>query len=513
METSKRPAVEDEPVDKKQKTTNLGGYHRGKTTNPETVGKLCHAQQSASATCWDASRPSQWTIGLGEDIWREYVAEMLTAKELAIASRVSSFNRVFWQEFLSKNTVRVPGDATLLKDGLALCGVLSTIKTYTKAEPLTLMLGPGEHAIDDTWAELDVYGCEIAMRQTTLTTTPGKVCEEEEEEEDAKFIFPFLKEKKGLEGNEHFSLQGCGIDITVVRGGLVALQGMKIKGITFANAHGHGLWVENESTIVEAEDCSFSDCLENGVKVMYHGLLFATRCIFARNRGSGAFNQCELGVFTDCVFQDNATAGIMVCDGDGYTCNVHLVGNQTSVHGNKFGLSLYGRTLIAGFHTSTVYVHLPASHNTFHNNKLQNVRLSPETPATSFQNVPVADSTVLVPSSSARRYFHSKDERDDVLDYYTKRAGDIRNILASIPHSRENDGPRFIKKIFSAIKDKVVKGFAADPSRPQVFYFEIDQLAQDSFDIDFRQVWERYLVVSAAASSAHSDDNPKTSEK
>ena len=67
------------------------------------------------------------------------------------------------------------------REGLALCGVLSTMKTYSEAEPLTLMLGPGEHAIDDTWAELDAYGCKSAMRQTTLATilASGEVDEEE----------------------------------------------------------------------------------------------------------------------------------------------------------------------------------------------------------------------------------------------------------------------------------------------------------------------------------------------
>ena len=106
MATSKRPApkVDDEPVDKKQKTTNLGAFYRGKTTNPETIEKL-RAQQSPIATCWDATKHSQWTIDIGEDIWREHVAVMLTPKELAISSRVSSFNRIFWQGFLKKNQV------------------------------------------------------------------------------------------------------------------------------------------------------------------------------------------------------------------------------------------------------------------------------------------------------------------------------------------------------------------------------------------------------------------------
>ena len=289
---------------------------------------------------YDESKANQWLDDPPLEIWDHHIIPLLGLKDLALSRHVCTFFDAYWQEKFNNNVLplRVPRDVATIDQAMRVIEILSSRREYTKASPLVVLLGNGEHEITSIWADPDdIY------RSTTLGITCSNIT--------------FLGKGKGT--------------TTIVGGfGIYEQENITFKNMTVINTSGQwddGEDAEDSNNIrmsnakVELFDVVLKGCGNCALTVssiLSETTIVATRCEFANNAfGAAVEGSLTSATFKNCVFHDNDYDGIEVDE----NATVHLHGEATAIHSN-------GRHGITAWNLSKVIIHLPSDHNTSYNN-------------------------------------------------------------------------------------------------------------------------------------------------
>jgi hypothetical protein len=212
-----------------------------------------------------------------------------------------------WQEFLERNTFRVPEQVPTIDEAMRVGFNLAKQKVFSKEKPLVVVLGEGEHVPENT---LDITCSNIT----------------------------FIGQSK---------------DKTTVRGGFGVLnkKNVTVKSLTITLPNGDGLVVFGEEASVEMLSVSVKGCGDRGLHVQSGASIKATQCEFSENGGSGVVvNRGSKGIITDCTIHHNGGSGVWAFE-EGTL--VELRGEQTEIHHNgNFGLIARS--------TGTINIYIPS---------------------------------------------------------------------------------------------------------------------------------------------------------
>jgi hypothetical protein len=280
---------------------------------------------------YDESKANQWLDDPPLEIWDHHIIPLLGLKDLALSRHVCTFFEAYWQDKFSNNVLplRVPHDVASIDQAMRVIEILSSRREYTKASPLVVLLGKGNHQILSSWAVQD--GDEI---ETTLGITRSNIT--------------FL---------------GTGKDTTTILGGfrIENVENITFKNMTVTNTGENGMGIHIRNAKVEIVDVALKGCYRHALYIARstsRTTLVATRCEFASSAyGAVVFGSLTSATFKNCVFHENRMHGIFV---DGAT--VHLHGEATAIHSNG-GYGIYAT------YGSKVVIHLPSHHNTLYNNR------------------------------------------------------------------------------------------------------------------------------------------------
>ena len=198
------------------------------------------------------------------EIWDHHIIPLLGLKDLALSRHVCTFFEAYWQDKFSKNVLplRVPRDVSLIDQAMRVIEILSSRREYTKASPLVVLLGKGEHQITSSWTN---FGHE---HPTTLGITRSNIA----------FV-------------------GTGKDTTTILGGfgIREQENITFKQMTVTNTSeqpgGDGIHMNNAK--VKLFDVALKDCRRIALfstNSPSGSTLVATRCEFANSSNSGAKN-------------------------------------------------------------------------------------------------------------------------------------------------------------------------------------------------------------------------------
>ena len=238
------------------------------------------------------------------------IIPFFNVKELAMLRPTCKWCDKQWQEFLKRDTFRVPEQVPTIDEAMRIGFNLSKQKVFSKENPLMVVLSEGEHVVRGNWTESKTYSCDGGVSRNTLGITCSNI-----------------------------SLIGQGKDKTTVRGGIgvVNKKNVTLKKLTLTNPYvglrvgGHGLHVLGEEASVEMMGVSFKGCRQSGLGVGSAASVKATQCEFSENRVFGVFVTGESrGIFTDCSFHHNGAHGAIAY----YEGLVELRGEQTEIHHN-----------------------------------------------------------------------------------------------------------------------------------------------------------------------------------
>ena len=287
---------------------------------------------------YDESKPNQWLDDPPLEIWDHVIIPMLGLKDLALSRHVCTFFEAYWQNKFANNVLplRIDHDVSTIDQAMQVMEILSSRRDYTKASPLVVLLGKGEHAISSSWT--DERGNEI---ETTFGISHSNIT----------FI-------------------GTGKNTTTILGGFAIynIENILFKQMTVTNTTDNGCGIHMSHAKVELFDVAVKGCA-NSALIIPHStsetILVATRCEFA-NSGLGAIIQGSLtsATFNNCVFYNNNAEGFIVSD----EATTHLHGEATAIHSNVN----YG---IIATTAAKVRIHLPSHHNTFYNNGKQDRKI------------------------------------------------------------------------------------------------------------------------------------------
>jgi hypothetical protein len=284
---------------------------------------------------YDESKANQWLDDPPLEIWDHRIIPLLGLKDLALSRHVCTFFEAYWQEKFNTNVLplRVPCDVASIDQAMRVIEILSSRREYTKASPLVVLLGKGEHEIISSWIDPeDDFQDEI---ETTLEITRSNI-----------------------------TFVGTGKGSTTILGGfgIVNLENITFKNMTVTNTSDGGHGIHMSTAKVELMDVAIKRCGDTGLfmpeTTTSATTLVATRCEFANSRvGAVVHGESTSAKFNNCVFHDNSSYGI---SGAG-NATIHLHGEATAIHSNKF----YG---IGAWGSGKVLIHLSSHHNTSYNN-------------------------------------------------------------------------------------------------------------------------------------------------
>jgi len=279
---------------------------------------------------YDESKPNQWLDDPPLEIWDHVIIPMLGLKDLALARLVCTFFEAYWQNKFNNNLLplRVSHDVATIDQAMRVIEILSSRREYTKASPLVVLLGKGDHEIISTWIDPR----SGSVHATTLGITRSNI------------IFV-----------------GTGIDTTTIEGGfgIHGFENITFKQMTVTNKSGNGDGIHMMNAKVELMDVALKG---GSFYALYmpsstsENTLVATRCEFV-NSGYGAVVEGSLSsaTFKNCVFHDNTQRGIY-----GHQSTIHLHGEATAIHSNG------DEGIWAD--SAKVIIHLPSHHNTTYKN-------------------------------------------------------------------------------------------------------------------------------------------------
>ena len=291
-----------------------GPFWNGTTSDPEIIAVLVNNRDEAFHYEAETSR-----LNLVQDVWEFKIIPFFNVKELAMLRPTCKWCDEQWQEFLKRNTFRVPEQVPTIDEAMRVGFNLAKQKVYSKEKPLMVVLSEGDHVVEKSWT--NSHG---VVFQNTLGITCSNI-----------------------------SFIGQGKDKTTVHGGIGVSnkKNVTVKSLTLKNPNGYGLNLEGEEASVEMMDVSVKEC-SDGLIVRSGASVKATQCEFSENGDIGlAVNEGSKGIFTDCSIHHNGKIG-MYAGAEGAL--VELRGEQTEIHHNReFGL-------IAANSNTTINIYIPS---------------------------------------------------------------------------------------------------------------------------------------------------------
>ena len=279
---------------------------------------------------YDESKANQWLDDPPLEIWDHHIIPLLGLKDLALSRHVCTFFEAYWQDKFSKNVLplRVGHDVATINEVMGVVEILSSRREYTKASPLVVLLGKGNHQITSSWADEDV-----AEVETTLGIT-----------------------------RSNLTFVGTGKGSTRILGGfgIENVENITFKNMTVTNTSENGRCINMENAKVELIDVAVKGCEESALVAnsTHQTTLVATRCEFANSEcGAAVFGSLSSATFKNCVFHDNSCHGFYGSS----RSTIHLHGKATAIHSN-------GRIGIYAHNSGKVIIHLSSHHNTTYNN-------------------------------------------------------------------------------------------------------------------------------------------------
>ena len=182
--------------------------------------------------------PNRWLDEPPLEIWDHKIVPLLSLKELALARPVGTFFDAYWQEKFNNNVLplRVPRDVATIDQAMRVIEILSSRREYTKASPLVVLLGKGDHEIPTSWTD-PRNGSVLA---NTLGITRSNIL----------FV-------------------GTGIDTTTIEGGfgIHEQENITFKNLTVTNTSQNGQGIELSNAKVELIDVAFRKCSHSGLNI------------------------------------------------------------------------------------------------------------------------------------------------------------------------------------------------------------------------------------------------------
>ena len=307
-----------------------GPFWNGTTTDPEIITVLVNNRDEAFHYDAKTSR-----LNLVQEVWEHEIIPFLNVKELAMLRPTCKWCDKQWQEFLKRNTFRVPEEVPTIDEAMRVGFNLAKQKFYSKKKSLVVVLSEGEHVVEGSWTN---------SNGTVLQNTLGITC-------------------------SNISFIGQSKDKTTVHGGFGVLnkKNVTLKSLTLTSPNGEaGLGVEGEEASVEMMGMSVKECSRHGLIVGSGASVKTTQCEFSENGRSGVYvsGSTTTACLTNCTSHHNKLDGVTARSG----AVVDLMGEGTSVHDNE----RYG--LCAFQHGATINVYQPCVLNDMsHGNKDQNI--------------------------------------------------------------------------------------------------------------------------------------------
>ena len=127
-----------------------GPFWNGTTTDPEIIAVLVNNRDEAFHYDAETSR-----LSLVQEVWEHKIIPFFNVKELAMLRPICRWCDEQWQEFLKKNTFRVPEQVPTINEAMRIGFNLAVQKEYSKGKPLVVVLSEGEHEVEGSWTDLD----------------------------------------------------------------------------------------------------------------------------------------------------------------------------------------------------------------------------------------------------------------------------------------------------------------------------------------------------------------------
>ena len=231
---------------------------------------------------------------LSSDILNYLIIPCLNVKDLALFRPTCRWCNKQWQEFLKRNTFRVPEQVRTIEEAMIVGFNLAKQKVYSKDKPLMVVLSEGEHV---------VKGCTNSGVNT----------------------LEFLC--------SNISFVGQGEDKTIVNGGIHVKKRKNVMlgslTLTNPNQNKYGLLVEGSEASVEIIEVSIEK-FPIGIQVTFDASVKATKCGIHENTDCGIIvGYGSKGIFTDCTISHNVEYSVLA-SGEGTL--VELRGEQTEIH-------------------------------------------------------------------------------------------------------------------------------------------------------------------------------------
>ena len=275
-----------------------GPFWNGTTTDPEIIAVLVNNRDEAFHYEAETSR-----LDLVQDVWEFKIIPFFNVKELAVLRPTCRWCNEQWQEFLERNTFRVPEQVPTIDEAMRIGFNLAKQKVYSKEKPLMVVLSEGEHAVDGSWTRSDG-----GVFENTLGITCSNI----------SFIGQ-SKDKTTVHGTFHVSNK----------------KNVTVKSLTLMNhpnRFNDGLIVEGEEASLEMMGVSIKSQLSSGLYVGSGASVKATQCEISENSLYGVIvSGGSKGIFTSCSIHHNRGYGVSA-GGEGTL--VELRGEQTEIHHN-----------------------------------------------------------------------------------------------------------------------------------------------------------------------------------
>ena len=268
-------------------------------------------------------------LNLVQDVWEFKIIPFFNVKELAMLRPTCRWCNEQWQEFLKRNTFRVPEQVPSIDEAMRVGFNLAKQKEYLKEIPLMVVLSEGEHVVE-----------ENEDGENTLEITCSNI-----------------------------SFVGQSKDKTTVRGrfDVSNKKNVTVKTLTLTNPNGNGLIVNGEEASVEMMGVSVKDCRHSGLLVGSGASAKATQCEFSENGQAGVLvSGGSKGIFTDCTIHHNGASGMYADRGEGSL--VELRGEQTKIHHS-------GQVGLVADSNATINIYIPSRSITalVHDNSLRDL--------------------------------------------------------------------------------------------------------------------------------------------
>jgi hypothetical protein len=208
--------------------------------------------------------------------------------EVAMMREVNRYFEPFWRRRFDNTLlpICIPYDFPTIEKAMRVIEILSSRREYTKASPLVVELGQGEHQITSSWQSPLVI---LSSRREYTKARPLVVelskgqHEITSDWEDARRIY---ETTLGIT-RSNITFVGKGIGATTINGGFAIenFENITFKNMTVTNtwSHCHGIRISNAK--VKLIDVAFKGCSDAGLfippTVSTETTVVATRCEFA----------------------------------------------------------------------------------------------------------------------------------------------------------------------------------------------------------------------------------------